>query len=341
MKNGIDVIKQDVRDLTSLVDSEFFEGKSVLITGASGLIGCYHFAYFSTLILQGANIVLYGQTFSGKSDLIANFQDHDAINLIKADLTTTQGIESLPSVDIIIHCAGYAQPSRFMKDPLGTLQIGTTATIELLKKMNPDGRLIFMSSIEVYNSLEKEILDESDIGLSTPSHPRSSYIEGKRGGEAACSAINSMGGKAYTIRLGYTYGPGVKFDDQRAMYSFIRRAIVEKEIKLLDSGDAEREYCYVKDALELTLSVLINGKNNTYNLGGNSKTSIKELAELIGKKLDVPVIIPDDDKGIAGAPKNNTLDSSLIHNEFSKSNFITMEEGLNKTIDWMLALHKI
>ena len=66
--------------------------------------------------------------------------------------------------DYIIHAAGYSQPAKFLDDKVKTIKLNTLSTIELLKKLNPQGKFLFVSTSELYNGLEKEFVTESDIG---------------------------------------------------------------------------------------------------------------------------------------------------------------------------------
>ena len=47
----------------------------------------------------------------------------------------------------------------------------------------------------------------------------------------------------------------------------------------MDSGQAMRVYCYISDTLEILINILLNGKQAVYNVGGESYTSIANLAE--------------------------------------------------------------
>jgi UDP-glucuronate decarboxylase len=88
-------------------------------------------------------------------------------------------------------------------------------------------------------------------------------------------------------------------------------------------------------------NILLRGKDAIYNVGGNSKTTIADLATKIGQYFDVPVIFPDNtDKAIAGAPLDVCLDMTKSKEEFDKHNFISFDEGLQKTMDWQKTLYE-
>jgi nucleoside-diphosphate-sugar epimerase len=259
--------------------------------------------------------------------------------LIRADLANFLDYSALPEADIIIHGAGYAQPLRYMANPGGTLQVNTAGTLALLQKLSPGGHLLYMSSVAVYTGLNDVECEESLVGTTTPSHPRASYIEGKRSGEAACHAYRAQGVHATAVRLGDVYGPGTKPHDKRALNSFIERALTEGEIRLLDSGAAVRTYCYVSDAVVAMWRILLGGRETVYNVGGHAVTTVAELATAIGRLTGASVTLGPTAEGVAGAPGVVRLNLDRVDNEFGWNEAVNLEEGLTATIDWQRALY--
>jgi len=246
----------------------------------------------------------------------------------------------LPKADLIIHASGYAQPGKFMADPLKTIALNTAVTLKLLEKLKPKGKFLFISSSEVYSGLTHPPFKEDQVGTTNTDHPRSCYIESKRCGEAIVYAARSKGVDAKSARLSLAYGPGTKRDDKRALHSFIGRALAEKKIELLDSGDALRTYCYITDAAHMMWNILLHGTGHIYNVGGTSRTSIAKLAKLIGKILNVPVVIPRSKKQALAAPEDVRLDLTKTRKEFGKQKLVSFEDGMKKTIAWQKELHE-
>lgn len=334
-----DIIIRDVKERCGHLDGEFLRNKKVLITGSSGLIGTYILAYISLLNSKGYSIDTYAQTFSAPPTHMHELLEYGRINHLQVDLSDTSQCELLPDADVIIHSAGYAQPMLFMSNPVATLKINVSATIELLQRLRPEGCFIFMSSAEVYSGLTDTRFREDCIGTTTPYHPRASYIEGKRSGEAVCSAFRTQGVRAISVRLGDIYGPGTRMYDKRALNSFIERALVKKKIELLDSGMAMRTYCYVADALDSIMSILLWGEQAVYNVGGRSYTSIAEVASLIGRITSVNVSFPEVETEVAGSPSVLQLDLSRFDAEFNKTDYVDLAEGLSRTIAWQRELY--
>ena len=207
----------------------------------------------------------------------------------KGDLSQIDFLSSLPPAEVIIHAATYGQPGMFAAFPDTTLKLNTLSTFCLLDKLRSGNKFLFLSSSEVYDGLESSPFHEEQIGITNTTHPRACYIEGKRCGEAICNAYRTKGIDAKAVRLCHAYGPGTRSDDRRAMSSFIGMALREKKITLLDAGLARRSYCYISDAGAMIWRILLGGREVIYNVGGEYRTTIAELAQKIGNILNVEV----------------------------------------------------
>lgn len=341
MNDPLDLIVEDSLQIINSVDLSKLAGQSILLTGASGLLG----VYFTSTVIQHNNnsktpIKLFAVINSEISSEFVGLFKNENVTLIKGDLTNINFVESLPTVDNIIHAAGYGQPRRFMEDPIKTLKMSTTVTLLLFERLKSDGKFLFLSTSEVYSGLDSINYKESEIGRTNTTHYRSCYIEGKRSGEAICYAYRTMGYDTKSARLSLAYGPGTRKNDKRVINNFIEKAIMGK-ITMLDQGLAERTYCYIQDAVEMMWNIFLFGENPIYNIGGKSDTTIIELANKIAKITNVSVeVLTDEDDYQKGAPKNVSLDISLFDDEFNKKDFVTLDKGLKRTIEWQKYIYK-
>lgn len=281
--------------------------KKVLVTGAFGLVGS---AICKLLERDYEDIEIYKQKFD-ESDFQYN------------------------RYDFIIHAAGYGQPLKFVEDKEATMMINTYFTAKLFKCLNKGGSFLFVSTSEVYSGSPSPH-KETNIGTTTPQHPRACYIEGKRCGEAICMAYKEQGYDVKIARLALAYGPGTKVNDTRVLNQFIEQALTTGRIKLLDDGSALRTYVYVEDAAEMILDILFKGKDVVYNVGGFSETSIADLAYQIAYLTNAEVSLGD--KKLEGSPDNVKLDMSKTLSEFPRD-FVSLSEGLAKTIKYQKDLY--
>ncbi len=243
----------------------------------------------------------------------------------------------LEPFDYIIHAAGYGQPIRFSEDRLKTIDINTRTTKFLFNFLKRDGGFLFVSTSEIYSGA-KSPYKETDIGTTSPQHPRACYIEGKRCGEAICMAYEEEGYDVKIARLALAYGPGTKKGDTRVINQFIESALVNKSIIMKDSGSAIRTYCYVDDVVTQLLNILFHGKQTVYNVGGFSRVTIKDLAHSIARMTDAAVM--EGDKSLDGAPDDVALDMTRYISEFGGT-FTQFGDGLLKTIEYQKELYGI
>ena len=326
----IDILFNDAEYVCRDIDFSQIDGKKIVITGASGLIGT-HLLTSLLHLKKKYNFFVLAIINSEPEDWFKELIDMDNFAYMRGDLSDTNFIDRLPHVDYIIHAATYGQPLLFMRDQIKTISLNTSSTIALMNKLKPNGKFLFISSSEVYSGLEKDIYDESDIGTTSPNHPRSCYIESKRCGEAIC---NAYGDNAKIARLCLAYGTGIKMNDTRALHNFVISGLKNNEIKLMDSGNAKRNYIYIADAVKMLWNILLHGKEKVYNIGGKSETTIRNVAEIIGEKLNIPVILPQINDSLNGAPNSVNLSVGRYDNEFGENQSISLDEGISKVINW-------
>lgn len=291
-------------------------GKRVLVTGATGMIG---------------------------QVLVATLRNFGGIKVLECDSTWHIGEALKANGDYIIHAAGYAQPAKFLAAPLDTIDLNTNWTHKLARGLPKNGRMIFLSTSEVCSGSPHQRHSEDDIGTTTPAHARAAYIESKRCGEAIVHAARADGKAITAARVSLSYGPGIRKGDSRVVNEFITQGLKVGQIVLQDGGQARRTYCYVSDTVQLLLNILMRGQRPVYNVGGEGEITILSLARRIAAQIPgVEVKVP---RGMGhannGAPAHVTLDMSRTKQEFKKFDFVSIDDGLDRTIAWHRALERI
>jgi UDP-glucuronate decarboxylase len=237
-------------------------------------------------------------------------------------------------VDYIIHAAGYAAPSIFMKHPEDTVLVNTEYTVHLLKYLKPGGAFLYCSSSEIYKGL-KHYATEDEIGTTTPYHPRAAYIEGKRCGEVIVNAQRAKGIRAMSARIGLTYGPGTRKHDARVMNQFIEQALTTGKIQLIDDGSSGVCYCYAQDLMKMLWKILLHGTEAVYNVGGQDRMSIAELAMKISALTGASVMLGNQ----PGVPQTK-MNLQRYTEEFGPPEYTDFDEGLKATIDFQRKLYQ-
>lgn len=316
------------------LDPLHFSGRTILVTGASGLVGSHFLKLFSRLRSVGIQIPrITAVTRSGK--FAESNSDLSELDVRVGDLGDWRFVEALPESDLVIHSAGYGQPGKFLHDPFLTMKLNTEVTERLLKKTIGGGEFLFLSTSEVYSGLKTPPFSEHQIGTTNTNHPRAPYIEAKRCGETyVVIAQEQQKIRSVAVRLALAYGPGVKHDDSRVLNEFVRAGLSKRQIKLRDSGNAMRTYVFISDAIRMMVAVLVRGSDSIYNIGGTSRVSILELANCIGKLTESEVILPENECALIGAPEDVYLDLTETLKFVKQKNFVDLETGLSRTIQW-------
>jgi len=137
------------------------------------------------------------------------------------------------------------------------------------------------------------------------------------------------------------YGEGDNFDPKSShvIAALIRKIYETKKenknyIEAWGTGEASREFLYVKDGVEGILSATESyDKPEPINIGSGMEITIKELVNLIAKTADFRGEIIWDKTKPDGQPRR-CLDVSRAEKEFSFRARTPFEEGLKRTIEW-------
>lgn len=266
------------------LDLEPLDGASVLITGATGLVGCNIIRELSAISAAHDIRILALVRNIGKAEAI--FSDClSKINFIEGDITKLPDIDA--PVDYIIHGASVTSSRMFVENPVETIMTSVMGTVNMLElaRRKHTRSMVYLSSMEVYGSpTEKKLLTESAVDYLDPLKVRSSYPESKRMCESLCAAYaHEYSVNVCIARLAQTFGPGMLPDDKRAIVQFVNSALDNKDISIKASGESARMYLYAFDAVSAIITLLLKGESaSAYNIA-NKETycSIKELAEHI------------------------------------------------------------
>ena len=342
------IIIKDCDLLFKNINSKNLKNKSILITGANGLIGSFLADYFNYLNdKHDYNMKLYLSSFSKMQNAtrIKHLIDKKNVFYFSWDASTAIDVTLLPKkIDYTFFCSGYGQPAKFTKDIVKTSFINTVGVNSVLQYLANDSnsKFLFLSSSEIYGEPDINNIPtkESYNGNYSLNNSRSSYICSKRLGEIICGAYKEQL-KVKICRVGLIYGPGTLFNDQRVLQDFIFKANNNKTINLLDNGDSIRNYLYITDGIEMLLNIMLNSgtDNLTYNVGGDLEpVSIYSLALKVANILNCSVSKKQNNEHeiTKSAPKNVCLSMETYKKEFNdgKQKHVTLNDGILNVIKW-------
>lgn len=296
-----DVLEEDLQYIANYdLPYDRLKGKTVLVTGATGLIGV---SLVRALLAIGDIKVIAFVRNAEKAKSIYGDKIGQFLKLHVADVVDKIKIEE--AVDYIFHCASVTASKVMIEKPVETLLTSVEGTKNILNLAweKRCASVVYVSSMEVYGAFdESREVGEETLGYIDPLKVRSNYPESKRLCENLCVAYCSEFGVPVKIaRLAQTFGAGILPGENRVFAQFARSAIKGEDIVLHTKGLSEGNYCYTRDCVTGLLTILLKGTDAAaYNVSNPAAhTTIVEMAVLVaekiaGGKIKVVFDIPQD-----------------------------------------------
>lgn len=192
---------------------EKLSNKSIMVSGATGLIGSMLIDVIMRKNSNGLNCTIYalGRSEERMRRRFSYYFENSLFNFIEYDVTKKLFLGEEITVDYILHLASNTHPLQYSTDPIGTITTNIIGVQNLLEfaVMHRTKRFAFASSNEVYgeNRGDVEKFNEEYCGYIDCNTMRAGYPESKRCGEALCQAYKTQKGLDIVIpRLTRSYG---------------------------------------------------------------------------------------------------------------------------------------
>ena len=343
---------EDVLRVTKIkLPWEKLQNSSVLITGASGLIGSFLVDVIMQLnYKEKLNCTIYavGRDEGKAKKKFSHYWETKLFKFVQQDINTNIQVEGFEDLGYIVHLASNTHPIAYSTDPIGTIVtniIGTKNLLDLAERQKIN-RFVFASSNEIYgeNKGDVELFSENYCGYINSNTLRAGYPESKRCGEALCQAYRKQKGIDVVIpRLTRSYGPTMLMSDSKAISQFIKKGLENEDIVLKSEGNQFYSYTYVSDAVAGLLTVMLEGESGeAYNIADiKSDITLRELAETIAEQAHTKVVfeIPDEIEkvGYSTATKAR-LDGTKIQ-QLGWSAQYDIETGIKRTMKILKAIN--
>lgn len=284
-----DILRHDLEEIYRRdFNWQLFNNKTVLITGAYGMLASYVTLFFIFLHEQkeiNVNLILMVRSKEKLEKCIGN-KYREFINVCYDSLYDKIKIES--DIDYIIHAASLASPQYYSTCPVDVLAPNTIGTYNLLnfaREKSVDAFLLF-STGDIYGRVtETNIVRENNYGILDTLDIHNCYSESKRMAETMCySFFKQYDVPVKIARIWHTYSPTMdENNDPRVFSSFVKNVVSGENIVMRSDGSGKRAFCYITDAVYGFFKIMIDGlSGEAYNVCNESQfVSVLELANII------------------------------------------------------------
>lgn len=327
------ISEYEFENLQTRIDWHTFEGKRILITGATGMVG----SWLTTALLLGVkkkcirDLRIDALVHSGNITNLRALRDDPHLRLLKSnDVFSSSPIE----YDIVIHAASPASP-QFFRDRASLFDINVGFLRELLSKSQFVPDLIYFSTGEVYGAGHTRPVAEDDKGNIDETLERAMYPLAKMEAEKfICNAASEFDLKYSIFRLFHTFGPGMRIGDGRSFADFIWDGALNKKPKLYSTGSQIRSFLYLEDMVAAVLGMKIS--NSIINVGSNIPVSIRDFAETVSHAsgLGGGVEFANSQVTFQHSPNDVLLPNISLLESSGWKQQVSLADGISRSIEW-------
>ena len=322
----------------------------ILITGGAGFIGS---AVVRLAIARGHSVVnVDALTYAACLGNVVSVADHPNYAFEHVDIRDFAALDAVftkHKPDGVMHLAAESHVDRSIDGPADFIETNINGTFNMLEvarscwqaQGRPETfRFHHISTDEVFGSLGPTGMFTEE----TPYNPRSPYSASKASSDHLVRAWHETYGLPVVLtNCSNNYGP--YHFPEKLIPVVILKALAGKPLPIYGDGSNIRDWLYVEDHADALLLVLEKGALGcSYNIGGENERSNLELVKTLCGILDR--LLPRDGGSYAdlvtfvadrpGHDSRYAIDPKRIRDELGWRPSVTVEEGLEKTVQWYL-----
>ncbi|UZP66891.1 NAD-dependent epimerase/dehydratase family protein [Desulfovibrio mangrovi] len=297
--------------------------KTVLVTGVNGFIG----SNVARVLGADCRVVGIGRSAGKPDDSLDGYRQMALPDPGLADL-----LRDLRP-DAVIHCAGRGSVPFSINNPAADFDAGPRLVTHVLDAMRLAGiraRFFFPSSAAVYGNPKS-----LPVAETSPLQPISPYGYHKVLSESIIQQYCQLYGQEYVIlRVFSCYGEGLA---KQLLWDAAVKA-TEGTLELFGTGEETRDFIHVHDlAHVVSLLIAQETANAVLNVAGGRQVSVREIVELLVRKLELDVPVHFNGQVRTGDPLRWQADISRLKS-LGGGTSLSLEEGVQRFAEWFWAV---
>ncbi len=305
----------------------------IFITGGAGFIGSNFIRHILSLG-RGHQVVNYDKlTYAGNLANLDVVAKNPNYSFVKGDICDAAGVGmAMSGCDAVVHFAAESHVDRSIYEPGSAIETNVTGTFVMLqvaRRLRVE-RFVHISTDEVYGDMEKDAFADE----SFPVRPSSPYSASKASSDLLVNSyVRTYGFPAVITRSSNNYGP-FQFPE-KFLPLMITNALDDKPLPIYGDGKQQRDWLHVEDNCRGIMAVLEKGKvGEAYNIGGLDVEENLTLAHRLLRMMGKPETLLSYVQDRPGHDRRYALRCEKMEKELGWKPAITLEDGLQHTIDW-------
>jgi dTDP-glucose 4,6-dehydratase len=308
----------------------------LFVTGGAGFIGSNFIRQVLSLGTK-YEIVNYDKlTYAGNLANLNSVAENPNYSFVRGDICDATAVEqAMRGCQAVLNFAAESHVDRSICEPapaIGTNLTGTFVLLQVSRKLNIE-RFVHISTDEVYGDIAPGTFASED----SPVRPSNPYSASKAGSDLlVLSYVRTYGFPGLITRSSNNYGPN-QFPE-KFLPLMIANALDRRPLPVYGDGQQQRGWLHVEDNCRAILEVLERGRiGEVYNIGGLDVVENLSMACRVLQLLGGPETLLAFVKDRPGHDRRYALACDKIKVELGWNPQVSLEEGLQQTIDWYKA----
>jgi len=302
----------------------------IIVTGGAGFIGSN---VTDALLQAGHEVHILDDFSSGKTE---NVNEQALVHKLDIRSSEVRGLFVRERFEAMVHHAAQMDVRKSVADPSFDADVNIRGFLNLMESGRANGlkKVVFASTGGV-------IYGEPDYVPQDEKHalkPLSPYGITKLATEKYLYYYQQQYGIDYVaLRYANVYGPRQNPHGEAGVIAiFAERLLTGRQPVIYGDGEQTRDYVFVEDVVRANLSAMQYPGSGLFNVGTGVETSVNALFRII-RDLTAPKVPEQHEAGKPGEQRRSVLDYRNTERSLGWKSKITLQAGLERTVDWFRA----